>query len=63
MEFVNLLSGDRMPACAFGTGTAWYRPEGSDEARDPKLRASIKSALGAGFKHLDSAEMYTNEAE
>ncbi len=56
---VALRSGDRMPALAFGTGTAWFNraPGDLDAPADPKLQRSIVDALRAGVRHLDCAEM------
>jgi len=45
-----------VPWIGFGTGTAFY---GKD---NEKTIASIHNALKAGFRHLDGAQMYNNEA-
>ncbi|NNF59242.1 MAG: aldo/keto reductase [Rhodothermaceae bacterium] len=47
------LQGIPVPALGFGT----WRLRG-DEAR-----TAINTALGAGYRHLDTAQMYENEAE
>ena len=46
----------RLPVVGFGTGTAWF------QSNDSALERAIVAALDAGFRSLDSAEMYGNEA-
>jgi diketogulonate reductase-like aldo/keto reductase len=58
LEFNNKL---KVPALAFGTGTAWFKTGGGGV--DQKLIESIKEAIKAGFTHLDCAEMYGTEKE
>lgn len=58
---IKLASGGLMPAVGFGIGTAWYKTE-----EQPLNRAtveSIKSAIAAGYRHLDCAEVYRTESE
>lgn len=58
---IKLAGGGLIPAIGFGTGTAWYKPE-----EYPLNRAtveSIKSAIAAGHRHLDCAEVYRTESE
>lgn len=43
----------RIPALGFGT----WRLEGE------QARAMVEAAIGAGFRHVDTARMYRNEAE
>lgn len=57
---VLLSDGRPMPALAWGTGTAWFGRGGGPDAA--ALAASVEGALDAGFRHLDCAEMYGNEA-
>lgn len=47
-----------MPAIGYGVGTAWFRS--AETERKEELKASIKKALDAGFRHIDDAEMYGN---
>jgi len=48
-----------MPALGYGIGTAWYR---SKDEKVAALKAAVSSALDAGFRHIDEAEMYENDA-
>jgi aryl-alcohol dehydrogenase-like predicted oxidoreductase len=53
-----LLSGPggvRLPVLGFGTGTAWFRKNNGE------LERAVANALTAGFRSLDSAEVYGNE--
>jgi 2,5-diketo-D-gluconate reductase A len=50
---VTLTSGARMPTVGFGT---W-------KLRGPEARDSVIAALHTGYRHLDTATMYGNEAE
>lgn len=49
-----------MPPIGYGLGTAWFRSQG-DEAI-ATLKQSLTSALDGGFRHVDEAELYENEA-
>ena len=62
---VVLRSGAKMPAMAWGTGTAWFcrTPEDLEAANNAPLQENMVDALRAGFRHLDAAEMYQNEAD
>ncbi|KAI9092372.1 NADP-dependent oxidoreductase domain-containing protein [Phlyctochytrium arcticum] len=54
-----------IPVLGFGTGTAWFK-RGDNAATTTVNRAlvdSLKSALKAGFTHLDTAEAYGTEEE
>lgn len=48
-----LSSGNTIPQLGFGT----YKLLGED------AYAGVRSALGLGYRHIDTAQMYTNEAE
>ena len=48
-----LSNGVQIPVVGFGT---WQTPSGD------VAKASVKSALAAGYRHLDTAEMYHNES-
>lgn len=56
-----LNNGVSMPAIAYGTGTRWFKL-GRDEI-DENLVSSLKTALNAGFVHIDGAEVYNTDAE
>ncbi|KAJ3375510.1 hypothetical protein GGF31_004629 [Allomyces arbusculus] len=63
---VTLRNGSIVPAIAFGTGTKWFkRPakEADASAVSRELVDSIKRALHAGIRHLDTAEMYNTEED
>lgn len=51
---VALSTGARMPLLGFGT---WG---GTDEA--PRVAAAVKTAIQTGFRSIDCAEVYKNEA-
>lgn len=48
--------GVNLPAIGFGTGTVWFKGNNQE-----KFQEAIHAALDAGFRSLDSAEMYGNE--
>ena len=53
-----LLSGPgnvQLPVLGFGTGTAWFKQNNGE------LERALGNALTAGFRSLDSSEMYENE--
>lgn len=62
MAAFTLSSGQRIPAVAYGTGTAWYNKEDGGPL-NRELIDSIKEALKLGYRHLDGAEMYGTERE
>ena len=45
-----------IPRIGYGTGTAWFARE--DSKIDKNLVESIHVALSAGYRHLDTAEVY-----
>jgi diketogulonate reductase-like aldo/keto reductase len=52
------------PQLGYGTGTARARKiEGDSTTLDPALVSTILTAIRAGYRHLDGAESYNNEAE
>ena len=53
MEFITLYNGVKMPILGFGT----YKAKGDDCAN------AVKWALEAGYRMIDTAEMYQNEKE
>ncbi|GMG00431.1 unnamed protein product [[Candida] boidinii] len=62
------ITGDKIPAVGFGSGTKWQiRKRGRDEVErklvDEELVNAIKTALISGFLHLDTAEFYTTREE
>lgn len=48
-----------MPALGYGCGTAWFNS--SAEEKRLALIDALTSALDAGMRHIDEAEMYKNE--
>ncbi|KKA30786.1 hypothetical protein TD95_004362 [Thielaviopsis punctulata] len=58
---VSLSSGHKIPALAYGLGTTWYKQSPGDI--DQKTKDGIKLALSLGYRHIDGAQMYNNEAE
>lgn len=58
---VQLNTGHTVPAIGFGVGTAWFRSAG-DEQKESSLARAVAESLSSGFRHLDEAEMYANEA-
>ncbi|KAM3452004.1 hypothetical protein MY3296_004872 [Beauveria thailandica] len=58
-EYIQLNDGNKIPLIAFGVGTSvsrrWGNPEGLPEI--------LKTALQAGYRHIDTAEEYENEKE
>ncbi|EXU96642.1 aldo-keto reductase family protein [Metarhizium robertsii] len=46
----------------FGTGTAWYKPDGKGPF-DQSLVDILNKAIGAGFSHIDCADAYGTEEE
>jgi diketogulonate reductase-like aldo/keto reductase len=53
---VQLSSGHLMPVLAYGTGTTWFGGN-----KDDIIVSCVKSALEAGYRHIDEAEMYKTE--
>lgn len=53
MNGLSLLNGRTMPALGLGT---W-------DLRGSTCVSAVKKALGLGYRHIDTAEMYANEAE
>ncbi|KAJ3210487.1 hypothetical protein HDU67_005252 [Dinochytrium kinnereticum] len=64
---VTFSNGQIVPSVAYGTGTKWFAGiKGNDktlEELNPDLVNSILEALRAGFRHIDTAEMYGTELE
>lgn len=53
MDFVTLKTGDQMPALGFGT---W-------QITGPACTELVAAALRTGYRHIDTAQIYENEAE
>jgi len=58
MEHVSLSSGSSIPVVGWGIGTAWYAPSGD---KIQSFQDGVKGALEAGFRHIDSAQVYKDE--
>ncbi|KAK9478033.1 NADP-dependent oxidoreductase domain-containing protein [Lipomyces japonicus] len=56
-----LPSGAIVPIPAFGTGTKWYKP--GDPAISRPVVDALVSAIKAGYRHIDGAEVYGTEPE
>lgn len=61
-------TGDKIPAIAFGSGTKWqWKKKGRGEEAagtlDQDLLNVISTALKSGFRHVDTAEVYTTRSE
>ena len=52
-----------LPRLGYGTGTFWghYRTGVPKTEVNPALVAAIRSAIAAGVRHIDCAEMYGSE--
>ncbi len=53
MKHLNVIGGGKMPALGFGT---W-------QLRDAECVDATKRALDIGYRHIDTAQIYENEAE
>ncbi|KAI9162792.1 Aldo/keto reductase [Paramyrothecium foliicola] len=62
IQFLPLKDGTPGPKSGFGTGTAWYKPDGKGPI-DSSLADILKKALAAGFRHFDCADAYGAEEE
>ncbi|KAF7793208.1 hypothetical protein EIP86_004317 [Pleurotus ostreatoroseus] len=49
---IRLNDGTTMPALAFGSGTALWQQDAAEQ---------VTNAIKAGFRHIDTAQMYANE--
>ncbi|KAJ4155809.1 hypothetical protein LMH87_001038 [Akanthomyces muscarius] len=58
-QYIQLNDGNKIPLIAFGVGSAVSKRWGNAKAL-PEL---VKTALQAGYRHLDTAEEYENEEE
>ncbi|CDK29169.1 unnamed protein product [Kuraishia capsulata CBS 1993] len=68
LEYFTLPSGDKIPGIGFGSGTAWQhekkgRPEEFKDTLHQPLVDSVYQAIETGFRHLDTAEVYTTHPE
>eukprot|EP01147_Barroeca_monosierra_P004578 gene4578-8575_t len=58
---LKLSTGRSFPRLAFGTGTQWFKTQdgsSSNAGAELKLESALHTALDAGFRHIDEAEMY-----
>ncbi|KAJ3017526.1 UNVERIFIED_CONTAM: hypothetical protein HDU68_011601 [Siphonaria sp. JEL0065] len=68
-HLIILSNGVKVPKLAYGTGTKWFRRDGTSDLEKPdasvnqELVDSILTALRAGFTHIDAAEVYGTETE
>lgn len=51
------------PQLAYGLGTANFKSGPNKDVVDPKIIADTVTAIKAGYRHLDGADGYGNEAE
>ncbi|KAL2890353.1 NAD/NADP-dependent indole-3-acetaldehyde reductase [Ceratocystis lukuohia] len=58
---VTLSSGHKVPALAYGLGTKWFKT--TPGQLDQKTMDGVRLALKLGYRHLDGAQVYNNEAE
>lgn len=63
MKTIRLNNGHYIPVIGFGAGTAWFKRGDGPQTLNTKLLDAMKSAMTAGFKHIDLAEMYGTDAE
>ncbi|KAJ3413995.1 hypothetical protein HDV05_007202 [Chytridiales sp. JEL 0842] len=65
--FLTLSNGTKIPALAYGTGTSWFVGASANDRTvdqvDRKCVDAVKEALYAGFRHIDTAEIYGTELE
>lgn len=66
--FILSLTGQKIPAIGYGSGTKWQiKKKGRSEdllgTMDEALAESVEMALNTGFRHLDTAEIYTTALE
>lgn len=54
--------GNEIPVLAYGLGTARFKDD-PNSPLDPELVELTKKAVQIGYRHLDGAEVYGNEAE
>eukprot|EP00746_Dinoflagellata_sp_MGD_P075755 gnl/MRDRNA2_/MRDRNA2_30463_c0_seq1.p1 gnl/MRDRNA2_/MRDRNA2_30463_c0~~gnl/MRDRNA2_/MRDRNA2_30463_c0_seq1.p1 ORF type:complete len:311 (-),score=71.36 gnl/MRDRNA2_/MRDRNA2_30463_c0_seq1:10-942(-) len=57
-----LVPGLGIPALGFGAGTAWFKAAAPGQEKAVALKESVFAALDAGFRYVDEAEVYQNEA-
>ncbi|KAI5796854.1 NADP-dependent oxidoreductase domain-containing protein [Pyronema domesticum] len=58
-----LSTGLTIPAVGYGCGTKWYGAAKDETGLDRALVNSMVEAIKLGYRHIDGAEMYGNEAE
>ncbi|EEB06813.1 NADH/NADPH dependent indole-3-acetaldehyde reductase AKR3C2 [Schizosaccharomyces japonicus yFS275] len=54
--------GPEIPYPAYGVGTALFKKD-KNSGLNPQVIESVKTAVEAGFRHLDCAQVYGNEEE
>ncbi|KAK8087303.1 hypothetical protein PG994_002277 [Apiospora phragmitis] len=57
-----LNNSQEIPVMGFGTGTVWYKPDPTVGFSQDAVEM-VKAAIAAGYRHLDSAELYYTEEE
>ncbi|KAF7544799.1 hypothetical protein G7Z17_g9674 [Cylindrodendrum hubeiense] len=62
IPLVKLNDGNEIPVLAYGLGTARYKSD-ADAPLDNEIIELTKKAIELGYRHLDGAEVYGNEAE
>lgn len=58
-----LNDGNKIPAVGYGTGTKWFKRDGSTPDVDEKTVEALVTAIKNGYTHLDTAEVYNTEPE
>jgi len=64
IQNLTLNDGNEIPMLGYGTGTARAKMGNKDGTKiDKELVKTVVMAIGAGYYHLDGAEVYGNEAD
>jgi len=61
-QLITLSNGPPIPRIAYGTGTEWWVGKNTGQINQ-NLVQSLKTAFAAGFRHIDTAEIYGTEQD